>query len=143
MTMLCLTRTVSFSAAHRYRRADWTEAENRRVFGPNVSLHGHNYRVRVRVSGPLDTRTGMSVDLGLLDRVLEEQVVKPLGWRDLSEGVEGFGDRIPTTENLAIYIWERLQPALAGSMRLEQVRVYESPELYVDYQGSDDPEARR
>jgi 6-pyruvoyltetrahydropterin/6-carboxytetrahydropterin synthase len=133
--MLRLTRTVGFSAAHRYRRADWSEQKNREAFGPNVNLHGHNYRVQVQVSGPLDPETGMSVDLGLLDRVLEDQIVRPLGWRDLSEGVEGFGDRLPTTENLAVYIWERLTSALAGSMQLDRVRVYESPELYVDYQG--------
>jgi 6-pyruvoyltetrahydropterin/6-carboxytetrahydropterin synthase len=136
--MLRLTRSVCFSAAHRYRKPEWPEERNREAFGPNVDLHGHNYRVEVSVSGPLDPETGMSVDLGLLDKALQEQVVGRLGWRDLSETVEGL-DGLPTTENLAIFIWDRLSRALEGRMALDRVRVYESPELFVDYEGSEKP----
>ena len=133
--MLRLTRSVRFSAAHRYWKPEWPEGRNRQAFGPNVDLHGHNYRVEVSGSGPLDPETGMSVDLGLLDQALEEQVVAALGWRDLSESVEGLEGRQPTTENLAVLIWERLSRVLEGRMTLERVRVYESPELFVDYEG--------
>jgi 6-pyruvoyltetrahydropterin/6-carboxytetrahydropterin synthase len=132
--MLRLTRSVSFSAAHRYRRQDWSEQRNREAFGPNVALHGHNYRVEVSVSGPLDPETGMSVDLDRLDTALHVEVAARLGWRDLSGGVEGLEGRIPTTENLAIFIWERLT-AVLRDMCVERVRVYESPELFVDYEG--------
>jgi 6-pyruvoyltetrahydropterin/6-carboxytetrahydropterin synthase len=141
--MLRLTRSVCFSAAHRYWRPDWSEERNREAFGENVALHGHNYRVEVCVSGPLDPETGMSVNLGLLDRVLQDEVAGVLGWRDLSAGVDGLEGQIPTTENLAVFIWWRLTAALADSMRLERVRVYESPELFVDYEGPEPTQAGR
>jgi 6-pyruvoyl-tetrahydropterin synthase len=50
--------------------------------------------------------------------------------------VPPFDREIPTTENIARDIWRRLQPKLAGDgHKLHSVRVYETPDLYVDYFG--------
>ena len=130
-----LTRTVRFSSAHRYWRPEWPAERNQATFGSNTGLHGHNYLVEVTASGVVDAETGFSVDLMALDRALEIEVGQKLGSRDLSEGVEGLADKIPTTENVAVLVWERLAAALAGAMVLERVRVYESAELFVDYEG--------
>jgi 6-pyruvoyltetrahydropterin/6-carboxytetrahydropterin synthase len=133
-----LTRTARFSAAHRYHRADWPEQRNRAAFGANADIHGHNYRVEVSVRGPVDPETGMCVDLARVDQILEAEVVARLGWRDLSHGVEGLAG-LPTTENLAVHVWARVQAALRSmgvEATLERVRVYESPELYAEYDGS-------
>ena len=76
MPLISLTRRVTFAAAHRYRRADWSEARNREVFGAcaHLNYHGHSYRCEVTVRGPLDEETGFVIDLGLLDRILQREV---------------------------------------------------------------------
>ena len=105
------------------------------MFGPNVDIHGHNYLVEVTVRGSVDPETGMSVDLGLVDRALAEEVTARLGQRDLSGEAE-LG-AIPTTENLAVFVWRRLVATFDGAVHVERVRVYESPDLYVDYAGEE------
>lgn len=138
MSRASLTRAVGFSAAHRYHRPDWTEEENRRVFGKcaNAPGHGHNYRCEVTVEGTVDPGTGMVVDLGELDRVLEEQVSGPMDHAFLNELPE-FREqgRIPTTEELARVIWERVGPRLPEGCELARVRVREDRDLWSDYEG--------
>jgi 6-pyruvoyltetrahydropterin/6-carboxytetrahydropterin synthase len=121
---------VQFSAAHRYSRPEWDAARNLAAFGDNVKLHGHNYVLEATVEGEVDPLTGMAADLGDLDAALGG-VARLLGWRDLSEGVAGLADRVPTTENLALLAWS----AVAGRVRrgrLVRVRLFESPELFVE-----------
>ena len=131
-----LTRTARFSAAHRYHRADWSEERNHRTFGANTQLHGHNYLIELSLKGPVDPETGMCADLARVDEILEHEVVSRLGGRDLSQEL----DELPTTENLALHVWRQVATALAASgarAALERVRVYESPELFVDYEGDE------
>jgi 6-pyruvoyltetrahydropterin/6-carboxytetrahydropterin synthase len=127
------TRRFSFAAGHRYWVPAWSEAENRRVFGPLTVAHGHNYTLDVTVRGPIDERTGMVMDLAELKRLVGEMVVERFDHADLTADPL-FRDRVPTTENIAIAAWELLAPAL-GPERLWQVRVWEDPTLYVDYRG--------
>jgi 6-pyruvoyltetrahydropterin/6-carboxytetrahydropterin synthase len=128
------TRRFAFSAGHRYRVAAWPEAENERVFGRLTAPHGHNYTLDVTVRGPIDERTGMVMDLGELKRVVQEAVVERFDHADLNADPL-FRDRVPTTENIAIAVWELLAPKL-GPDRLHRVRVWEDPALFVDYDGS-------
>jgi len=130
---------VRFSAAHRYYRPDWSEAENRRVFGAcaNPVGHGHDYVLEVTVRGPVDPVTGFSADLGALDAVLRGEVVEPLDHQHINHAIPAFGEGglIPTCENLLAWIWARLAPALAGEARLERLRLREGLDLWVDYEG--------
>jgi 6-pyruvoyltetrahydropterin/6-carboxytetrahydropterin synthase len=128
------TRRFSFAAGHRYHVPTWSEAENRRVFGALLTPHGHNYTLDVTVRGPIDPRTGMVIDLAELKRVVTETVVERFDHADLNADAL-FRERVPTTENLAIAVWELLVPKL-GPERLWQVRVWEDPMLYVDYRGT-------
>lgn len=131
-----LTRTVRFSAAHRYRRPEWSEEENRERFGRAGRPHGHDYRCEVTVEGPVDPETGMLVDLRALDRLLAAEVVEPLDHSFLNDLPEFGGDRlVPTTENIARVVWERLAARLPEGVRLRRVRVREGPELWADYTG--------
>jgi len=133
-----LTRSASFSAAHRYHRPEWSEERNQAVFGScaNPHGHGHNYLLEVTVAGSVDPITGFCVDLAQLDRILEEQVRQPLDHQHLNHAVPEFGPGalVPTAENLAIWIWRRLRPLL-GSVTLFRVRVREDAGLFVDYYG--------
>ena len=140
-----LTRRVRFSAAHRYHRPEWSEERNREVFGPcsNPHGHGHNYLLEVTVAGEPDPLTGFSVDLGVLDRVLREEVSEPLDHQHLNHVVPEFapGGLVPTTENLLLLLWKRIAPRLEG-VRLERLRLHEDPTFYVDYFGPENEAGR-
>ena len=127
------TRRFSFAAGHRYWVDAWSAAENERAFGRLTVPHGHNYTLEVTVEGRIDEVTGMVIDLGELKRVVGETVVERFDHADLNADPL-FRARVPTTENLAIAIWELLEPKL-GADRLRRVRVWEDPSLYVDYHG--------
>jgi 6-pyruvoyltetrahydropterin/6-carboxytetrahydropterin synthase len=134
--MVYLTRKAEFSAAHYYHNPEFTAAENQRVFGKcnNPHGHGHNYMLEVTVKGDVDRRSGFVVDLKQLKDVMNREVVDVLDHRFLNQEVAEFKDLIPTTENLAISIWKRLETKLKRA-RLHRVRLYETPDLFVDYYG--------
>lgn len=133
-----LTRRVRFSAAHRYHRPAWSDERNREVFGPcaNPHGHGHNYLLEVTVAGEIDPETGFSVDLGVLDGVLREEVLDRLDHQHLNHVVPEFapGGRIPTTENILVLLWGRIAPRL-GEGRLLRLRLHEEESFFVDYCG--------
>jgi 6-pyruvoyltetrahydropterin/6-carboxytetrahydropterin synthase len=127
------TRRFTFSAGHRYHVAQWSADENARAFGRLTVPHGHNYTLDVTVAGPIDPRTGMVIDLGELKEIVNATVVERFDHADLNADAL-FRERIPTTENIAIAVWELLAPKL-GPDRLARVRVWEDPTLFVDYDG--------
>jgi 6-pyruvoyltetrahydropterin/6-carboxytetrahydropterin synthase len=128
------TRRFAFSAGHRYWVEGWPATENERVFGKLTVPHGHNYTLDVTVRGAIDEQTGMVMDLAELKRVVTETVVERFDHADLNLDPL-FRGRVPTTENIAVAVWELLEPKL-GPERLALVRVWEDPTLYVDYAGS-------
>ena len=134
--MVYLTRRAEFSASHYYHNPELTPEENRRLFGKcnNPNGHGHNYTLEVTVRGPVDARSGFVMDLAELKELLSCEVLDAMDHRFLNQEVPEFRDRIPTTENLAIVIWQRLKPKLRVA-ELHRVRVYETPDLFVDYYG--------
>ena len=135
---MIITRKVEFSASHICRNPELSEDENQRVFGPaaNRHGHGHNYVVEVSLEGEPDPVTGMVLDLKQLKEVLNREIVDPYDHRFLNYEVSPFDTVIPTTENIARDIWRRLAPELCNeTSRLHSIRVYETPDLYVDYRG--------
>lgn len=135
-----LTRRVTFSAAHRYRRPEWDDARNAAVFGAcaHPNWHGHTYTCEVTVGGPVDPVTGFCADLGALDRALDERVVRVLDHRNLVLDVPAFaeGRAIPTSENLASWIASEVQQALGAATRVVRVRVSEGPGLWAEVEPS-------
>ena len=134
-----LTRRVSFAAAHRYRRPEWSDERNRAVFGAcaNPSYHGHGYTCTVTVRGSIDDSTGMIVDLGVLDRILAEEVVARFDHRNINLDVPEFADGalVPTGENLARFIFERVRGRLPSGVQLVRVEVREDATLSASYDG--------
>jgi 6-pyruvoyltetrahydropterin/6-carboxytetrahydropterin synthase len=131
--MILLTRKAEFAAAHFYWNDQWSEQENRRVFGKcaNRQGHGHNYTLEVTVRGEIDATTGFVVDLKDLKDIMEREVVSVYDHRHLNFEVPEFADRQPTTENMALAIWARLDGKIPGAA-LFRVRVYEAPDLFAD-----------
>jgi 6-pyruvoyltetrahydropterin/6-carboxytetrahydropterin synthase len=137
MGTFSLTRRVTFAAAHRYRRPEWSDEQNARTFGAcaRPNYHGHSYACDVTVTGPLDETTGFVVDLGLLDLVLREEVVARFDHANINLDVPEFADGklIPSGENLARYIGERVQARLDGA-RVTRVTVAEDATLSATYE---------
>jgi len=128
------TRRFTFSAGHRYHVPAWSPEDNERRFGRLTVPHGHNYTLDVTVRGAIDPRTGMVIDLGELKRIVQETVIERFDHADLNADPL-FRERVPTTENIALAVWDLLAPKL-GPDRLARVRVWEDPTLFVDYDGS-------
>jgi 6-pyruvoyltetrahydropterin/6-carboxytetrahydropterin synthase len=134
-----LTRTVGFRAVHRLYRPDWTEARNREAFGPlsDPPGHPHDYHCAVTVSGPIDHRMGMVVDLVELDHILQEEVVARLNGKHLNEDVPelAYDRMLPTCEAIAMEVYRRIASRLPQGVTLERVRIMEDPTLYADCTG--------
>jgi 6-pyruvoyltetrahydropterin/6-carboxytetrahydropterin synthase len=134
-----LTRVVQFSAAHRYFRPEWGAERNVEVFGASSREHGHGhtYRCAVTVRGTPDPVSGMVVDLALLDRVLEEEVVQRFDHRHINLDVAEFayGGIVPTGEMLCLDVWRRVAARLPKGCALALVRVEEEPALFAEYRG--------
>jgi len=139
--MIELTRRATFSASHYYWNDAWSAEKNEQVFGrcARRNGHGHNYTLEVTVAGNPDPVTGFVVDLKWLKGVIENEVLAAYDHRHLNLEVPEFSDGklIPTTENIAISTWKRLEQAVnkAGGARLSRVRVYETPEIFAEYRG--------
>jgi len=136
--MVYLTRKTEFAASHYYHNPDFTPEENRRLFGKcnNPNGHGHNYILEVTVRGDVDPRSGFVVDLKRLKEVMNRDVLDAMDHRFLNREVPEFAAQIPTTENIAIAIWRRLAGKL-NHATLYRVRVYETPDLFVDFYGEE------
>ena len=134
-----LTRRISFAAAHRYRIPGWTDQRNDEVFGlcARPNYHGHSYVCDVTVRAELDETTGMVVDLARLDRVLATEVRDRFDHRNINLDVPEFADGrlVPTGENLARFIFERVQRALDRAATVTSVTVAEDESLRVTYDG--------
>ena len=130
-----LTRRYMFAASHRLHSAQLDEATNQRVYGKchNPYGHGHNYVVEVTVSGTPDPATGMIAHLAELDRFVEDKVIEPFDHKYLNEDVEAFRDRVPTTENLCVEIFDRLK-TFPGA-RLARIRLEETGRNSFEYAG--------
>ncbi|ULA62271.1 MAG: putative 6-pyruvoyltetrahydropterin synthase [Nitrospira sp.] len=132
MPSVLLTKRIEFSAAHRYIKPEWDEAKNRAVFGAcyNPPAHGHNYLLEVTVSGEVDPKTGMVINLFDLKQVLLA-VIEEFDHMNFNLDLPYFRDRIPTSENIARVLWTKL--AVQSDIgTLDQVRLYEDEDLYAD-----------
>ncbi len=139
MALAYLSRVVRFTARHRYFRPDWSAERNAEVFGASAREpgHQHEYQCIVTLAGRPDPDTGMSVDLGVLDRILAEEVVARFDGRHLNLDVPEFayGRTMPTGEMLCVDVWRRIAPRLPTGCELSCVRVQEGPSLWAEYRG--------
>jgi 6-pyruvoyltetrahydropterin/6-carboxytetrahydropterin synthase len=130
-----LGRRYRFAASHRLHNERLSEAENWRLYGKcnNPYGHGHNYVVEISVSGNVDPATGMIANLADLDGFVEREVLEPFDHKSLNEDVAAFRERVPTTENLCMEIYERLKSF--PKAKLERVRIEETSNNSFEYAG--------
>ena len=136
--MVYLTRRAEFSASHYYCVPDLSPEENQRLFGKcaNQNGHGHNYTIELTVKGDVDVRSGFVLDVRELKSAMEREVLDALDHRFLNREVLEFAAQNPTTENIAIAVWQRVATSFETA-QLHRVRVYETPDLFVDFYGEE------
>jgi 6-pyruvoyltetrahydropterin/6-carboxytetrahydropterin synthase len=132
-----LGRRYRFAASHRLHSEKLSAEENSRVYGKcnNPYGHGHNYVVEISVSGAVDPATGMITNLTDLDAFVDREVIEAFDHRSLNEEVEAFREKVPTTENVCIEIYERLKRFPRA--KLERVRVEETANNSFEYAGEE------
>ena len=137
--MPSLTRRVRFTATHRYWRSDWSDVRNEQHFGDATVPHAHDYACDVTVRGPIDGDTGMLIDLGRLDKTLDREVRARFHDKSISAQLPEFADGklIPTCENLARFIFERLAGSFSGPVRLASVVVREDETISAEFTSED------
>ena len=131
-----VSRKAHFNAAHRLFRKEWSDKKNNSVFGKcsNPHYHGHNYELIVHVTGLVDPKTGYVIDMKILKDLIKSEVEEKMDHKNLNEEVPEFIEMIPTAENIAIVIYNKLKPHLNSKHSLE-VTLYETPRNFVSYSG--------
>ena len=131
-----VSRKAHFNAAHRLYNKEWSDKKNYSVFGKcsNPHYHGHNYELIVHVTGLVNPKTGYVIDMKILKDLIKSEVEEKMDHKNLNEEVPEFIEMIPTAENIAIVIYNKLKPHLDSKHSLE-VTLYETPRNFVSYSG--------
>ena len=131
-----VSRKAHFNAAHRLYRKDWSDEKNNSVFGKcsNPHFHGHNYELIVHVTGNIDPETGYVMDMKKLKNIIKLEVEDKLDHKNLNQEVPEFYNKIPTAENIVVFIFNALRPNLNSEHQLS-ITLYETPRNFVSYSG--------
>ena len=134
--MIRLSRQIHFNASRRLWRPKWSRERNRAAFGEESPHgYGHNYRLEVEIAGEIDPEKAMVVNLTDLDRILKEEVDRPLDHRNLNLDVPGFETTIPTFENLARWIWDHVAARIQREgwpCRISKLKLSPTPDISVE-----------
>lgn len=135
--MIYITRKEHFNAAHKLFNPAWSEEQNNAIFGKcaNKNWHGHNYDLFVTVKGEINPDTGFVVNLKDLSNIIRKDVTEILDHKNLNMDVKGM-PIMPSTENVAIFIWNILAPKIneMGAL-LHCIKLFETDSNYVEYFG--------
>ncbi|MHA2609324.1 MAG: 6-carboxytetrahydropterin synthase [bacterium JZ-2024 1] len=135
--MLLLTKRFEFCASHRYWNPNWDEKKNLEVFGKTTSIHGHNYILEVTIQGEISPQTGMIVNVTRLKEWIQP-ILEEFDHRYLNEDIPEFREMIPTTENLARVLFQRIRGVLPVEIHLAHIRLWESDDLWAEYSGGEE-----
>lgn len=136
--MIFLTRVEHFNAAHKLFNPEWTDAQNLEVFGKcsNPNWHGHNYELHVTVKGNPNAETGFVFNAKTLGNLIKSEVLEKIDHKNLNIDVDFMQGKFTSAENLAIGIWQQIEPHLtAEGVQLHSVKLFETKNIYVEYFG--------
>lgn len=135
--MVYLTRAEHFNAAHKLYNPSWSKEKNEDVFGAcsNENWHGHNFDLYVTVKGNINENTGFVMDAKKLKTIIQECVIARLDHKNLNLDVDFMKDKMCSTENLAVAIWQQLKPHIPSNVQLHCIKLFETPRIFVEYFG--------
>ncbi|MGV6845416.1 MAG: 6-pyruvoyl trahydropterin synthase family protein [Lutibacter sp.] len=129
-----VTRREHFNAAHRLHNINWSDEQNKDVFGKcnNPNFHGHNYELEVKVIGFISEDTGYVIDTKMLSDLTKINVLEKFDHKNLNMEVEEFKNLNPTAENIAKVIYSILKPLIEKNYELK-IKLYETPRNFVEF----------
>ncbi|NTW82961.1 MAG: 6-carboxytetrahydropterin synthase [Chlorobiaceae bacterium] len=136
-----VTRRIEFNAAHRLFNPELSDSENSILYGKCGSKygHGHNYQLEITLSGTVNPVTGYLFDLKELKSILEEEITERFDHKHLNHDVAELQNCVPTTEVLAVLVWdileERFNKINNREFSLHEVKIYETGKNTVRYFG--------
>lgn len=139
MSIVHVTRKAHFNAAHRLHNPAKSDQWNRDTFGKcnSPNWHGHNYTLEVTVSGTPHPDTGYVIDLGVLSDIIEDRIVQHCDHANLNLDVDFLTGIMPTSENLVIAFWSRIEGHLPSGT-LHSIRLYETERNVAEYRRKPD-----
>jgi 6-pyruvoyltetrahydropterin/6-carboxytetrahydropterin synthase len=138
--MIYLTRRERFCAAHRMYRPDWTDEQNRLIFGKcsNPNWHGHNYILWVTIKGELSPEHGFVMNMNVLKQIILDRIISRIDHKNINLEVDFMKDKIATTENLAVAIWKELNQFVEKEgAHLHCIRIDETENNSIEYYGEE------
>jgi 6-pyruvoyltetrahydropterin/6-carboxytetrahydropterin synthase len=142
MKTVYITRRETFNAAHKLWRPEWSDEKNQEVFGKcsNHNWHGHNFQLYITVKGVPHSETGFVMNLKVLSLLVREHIIEALDHKNLNLDVSFLEGIMASTENLAIAIWDILEPLVqehGGEMA--KIKLIETENNFVEYFGGKEP----
>ena len=137
--MVYITRRERFSSAHRLFNPDWDDEQNKKVYGgcSNPNWHGHNYVIWVTVKGNIKEDIGYVADLKEISRIIKTHVINKLDHKNINLEVDFMKGKRVSTENLAVAIWEELDPYIRMlGIELHSVKLEETENNFVEFFGN-------
>lgn len=139
MEQVFLTTQVHFSASHRYHNPKFSDKLNKELFGQcnNPYGHGHNYLIEVTIRGKIDQQKGLVMNVFELKQILKDKVLDEVDHRYLNIEVPFFKEKIPSTENICIFVWKKIESEIKkrSNVKLFKVKVVETPTIWAEYFG--------
>ena len=142
MKTVYITRRETFNAAHKLWRPEWSDEKNQEVFGKcsNHNWHGHNFQLYITVKGIPHPETGFVMNLKVLSVLIREHIIEALDHKNLNLDVPFLEEIMASTENMAIAIWDILDPLVqqhGGEMA--KIKLIETENNFVEYYGGKEP----
>ncbi|CAD5210048.1 unnamed protein product [Bursaphelenchus xylophilus] len=122
-----LVREESFSASHRLHNPNMSTVQNKKIFDKcnGNNGHGHNYRVKVFLKGPINNHTGMVYNMKDLKEEMKI-VIDTLDHKNIDHDVVFFKTRVSTSENLAVYFVTFMKKVMAAPQLLYKIELWET-----------------
>lgn len=133
MPQLNLTTKYTVYAAHQLKKKSWSEAKNKKVFGNCSSVHGHEYKIEISVTGVFSEETGMIINGYDLDKIVKKKIFSQMDHKYLNTDIPFFKTHLPTAEWISIWVFQELKNAFPKNVTLKKVRIYETGDLYAEY----------
>lgn len=135
--ILYISRHAHFNAAHKLYNPRFDEQWNENTFGrcANKNWHGHNFELIITIKGTPNEDTGFVMDLKLLSKMIKEEVTEILDHKNLNLDVEELKGILPSIENIAIFVWDKINAQLPTDVDLYKVHLRETNNNFVEYFG--------
>ena len=136
--MVYLTRRERFNSAHRLFNPNFSDEKNYEIYGKcaNPNWHGHNYELFITVKGEVNTDTGVVINLKDLSRIIKDKIIEKLDHKNLNIEVDFLMNKIISTENIVIAVWEELERELTETdAQLHKIKLVETENNFVEYYG--------